>query len=274
MKSKYIYSALVTLAATVGLHAGALATQVQVTVENLTGEGGLYFTPLWVGFHDGGFDSFDVGGNASASIEAIAEGGDASGLRADFSASGGVDGVIVAPEGFGGAPVFDPGDLVSASFDVDPLSQAYFSFASMVIPSNDAFIGNDDPMAYRIFDATGVFVGPVDILVTGAEVWDAGTELNDGLGAAFSTLGGTSTDEMMAIGVHGGLGALLGSTTAAGTVIDPVAGDFTQPGYALARITINAVPAPPTLAMLALGAVLVSSARRRYRRAAADLLAA
>lgn len=271
MKIRHISSSLVCLAAAAGLHTSAFATQIQVTVENLTGDGGLYFTPLWAGFHDGGFDSFDIGGTASASIEAIAEGGDASGLSADFSATGGVDGVIVAPDGFGGAPIFDPGDLVSASFDVDPLSHRYFSFASMIIPSNDAFIGNDDGMAYQIFDATGVFIGPVEILVTGAEVWDAGTELNDGLGAAFSTLGGISTDEMMTIGQHGGLGALLGSTTPAGTVIDPVAGDFTQSGFALARITINAVPVPPTLAMLALGVVLLSSLRRSNRRVAAHL---
>jgi len=277
MKCRNMLPSIACLAIATGLHVNAFATQITVTVENLTGVGGLYFTPVWVGFHDGGFDSFDVGANASASIESIAEGGDVSGIRSDFSAAGaGVDGVILAPEGFAGAPVFDPGDLVSVSFDVDPLSHRYFSFVSMVIPSNDAFIGNDNAMAYRIFDATGVFVGPVDILVSGAQVWDAGTEVNDGLGAAFSTLGGSSTDEMMAIGLHGGLGPLLGSATPAGTVIDPVVGDFTQPGYPLARITINAVPLPPTLAILALGVVLLTRARARsrFQRSAAHLLAA
>ena len=105
-------------------------------------------------------------------------------------------------------------------------------------------------------------------------MWDAGTEANDGLGAAFSTLGGSSTDEMMAIGLHGGLGPLLGSATPAGTIIDSVAGDFTQSGYQLARITVNAVPIPPTLAILALGVVLLARARSRYQRSAAHLLMA
>jgi hypothetical protein len=274
MQSRIFHSTLVSLALGVGLHSTVSATQINVTIENLTGDGGLYFTPVWVGFHDGSFDSFDVGGTASTSIEALAEGGDASALRSDFSAVAGVDGVVTAPAGFAGAPVFDPGDLVSARFDVDPTRDRFFSFASMIIPSNDAFIGNDDAMAYQIFDATGVYIGPLDILVMGSQVWDAGTERNDGLGAPFSTFGGSSTDELMAIAVHGGLGPLLGSTTVAGTVIDSVAGDFTLAGYPLARITVSAVPVPPTLAILALGLAAAWWGSRRGRASDADLLMA
>ncbi len=256
---------LIGAAMLAGAHSSALATQVSITVENLAPSGGLYFTPLWVGFHDGTFDSFDLGATAGSSIEAIAEEGDVSGIRADFaSVAGGTDGVVTGPAGFPGPPVFDPGESSSLVINLNPSTNRYFSFSSMVIPSNDAFIGNDNPMAYEIFDATGVFAGPLDILVLGNEIWDAGTEVNDGQGAAFSALGGTSTDEMASISVHSGLGSLLGTSTVAGTTIDPVLGDFTQTGFQLARITINAVPEPGLLALFGLGiGLMLTSGKRR-----------
>lgn len=255
---------LLAIALGFGIQSAASAARISVTVENLTPGGGLYFTPVWVGLHDGSFDTFDVGAPASASLEALAEGGDASGVRADFAALGsGRDGVILAPAGFGGAPVFDPGDLASLVLDVDPHTDRYFSFASMVIPSNDAFFGNADPLAYQVFDMTGAFNGPLEILVLGSQVWDAGTELNDGLGAPFSTLGGMSTDEMAAIGTHPGLGVLLGTATAAGTTIDTLAGDFTRSGYQLARITIQQVPEPGLLALLGVGLGMMRVVRRK-----------
>ena len=256
---------LIGAAMLAGVHSSALATQVSITVENLTPSGGLYFTPLWVGFHDGTFDSFDLGAMASSSIEAIAEEGAVGGIRADFaSVAGGVDAVVTAPAGFPGPPVFDPGEISSLTIDLNPASNRYFSFSSMVIPSNDAFIGNDNPMAYEIFDATGVFADPLEILVLGNEIWDAGTEVNDGQGAAFSALGGTSTDETALISVHSGLGSLLGTDTVAGTTIDPVLGDFTQTGFQLARITINAVPEPHVLALLGLGIGLMVAGKKRH----------
>ena len=55
----------------------------------------------------------------------------------------------------------------------------FFSFATMVIPSNDAFLASgDDPMAIELFDADGNIIGPVEIIQTGAQVLDAGTEVN------------------------------------------------------------------------------------------------
>ena len=45
----------------------ANAQTVRVEVENLQPADGFYFTPLWVGFHDGSFDMFDAGSAASAS---------------------------------------------------------------------------------------------------------------------------------------------------------------------------------------------------------------
>ena len=42
------------------------AVSVRVTVTNNAAAGGIYLTPMWIGFHDGGFDLFDIGGAASA----------------------------------------------------------------------------------------------------------------------------------------------------------------------------------------------------------------
>ena len=84
----------------------------------------------------------------------------------------------------------------------------------MVIPSNDAFIGNGNPTAYRIFNPDGSFAGPLVIDIFGDEIYDAGTEVNDGLGAPFSTLGGSSTDENGTVALHPGLGNFIGTDTA------------------------------------------------------------
>jgi hypothetical protein len=50
--------------------------------------------------------------------------------------------------------------------------------ASMIIPSNDAWIGNGDPMIYEIIDESGNFLG-TEFVVLGTDALDAGTEVND-----------------------------------------------------------------------------------------------
>lgn len=54
---------------------GAEAATVKVSVENLGPAGGIFLTPVWVGFHDGSFDTYDLGSPASAGLERIAEDG-------------------------------------------------------------------------------------------------------------------------------------------------------------------------------------------------------
>jgi len=48
-------------------------TSVTVTIENLAPMGGTFLTPVWVGFHDGGFDLYDNGAAVSAELERLAE---------------------------------------------------------------------------------------------------------------------------------------------------------------------------------------------------------
>jgi hypothetical protein len=88
-----------------------------------------------------------------------------------------VEGTITGP-GFPGDshPVIPPGATVTMTFTVDSNRDRYLSYAAMLVPSNDAFIGNDTPI--EIFNNSGQFKG-ADLIVTGNGIWDAGTEVND-----------------------------------------------------------------------------------------------
>ncbi|NJL84283.1 MAG: hypothetical protein HC890_17635 [Chloroflexaceae bacterium] len=92
--------------------------------------------------------------------------------------NGGVQGLVIDE-----AAVLFPGEFLggetgAASFVLDPATNRFLSFGAMFFPSNDAFIGSADPI--EIFDAAGNFLG-AEILITGADVFDSGTEINDGL---------------------------------------------------------------------------------------------
>ena len=248
----------------------AQATEIKVEVSNLFAAGGLALTPVWAGFHNGTFDTFDLDSAASSELQALAENGDMSGIRASFAASStGVDGAVFGPEGFPGAPVIEPGEVTSAYFSINNIDSGYFSFLSMLIPTNDAFIGNDRPDQYSLFDMLGKFVG-LDILVLGSQVWDSGTELNTGFGSPFLVGAGAQgrQDENSVVSVHAGLQILsgglsiIGGSTPAGYTIDALAADFTAAGFQVARIKISEVtqvsaPAFGVASAFLLGLVLV-----------------
>jgi hypothetical protein len=175
---------LVTLLTVCACFVGAVApaaaapVSVRVTVRNLAPANGLYLTPVWVGFHNGSFDVYDAGSPASMALERLAEDGDTMPLSMDFTASGAgmTQATLLGPT----IPPIAPGEWTSMVFVLDSASamNRYLSFASMIIPSNDGFIGNDNPMGLEVFDAMGGFVGG-SYLVTGNMVMDAGTEVND-----------------------------------------------------------------------------------------------
>ncbi len=241
------------------------AQDLKITVENLSPSSGFFLTPVWYGLHSGDFDLFDIGGNASSAIEAIAEEGDVSGLQSDFSAPGRLQGVITGPAGFGSMapqpPLIDTGEVATViQTTMNPSAYRYFSFASMVIPSNDAFIGNENPMAYEVFDSAGNFNGDLTIDLFGADIWDAGTEVNNTVGAAFSTLGGVGTTEGGTIQVHPGLTNFEGTGTPVGNIGIGTAPSLTTP---LARITITRVPEPTTALMGTVALMGLGLARRK-----------
>ncbi len=223
--------------------APASAIDVHVTIENLAPANGNLLTPFWVGFHDGTFDSYNLGDAASAELERLAEDGNTAPLSGEFLASGAgvTDATILGP----GGPIF-PGEVATMTFDLDPASAGdrFFSYAAMVIPSNDAFVANDLPGAHPVFDELGNFAGG-SFLIMGSQVLDAGTEVNDELPANTAAFGqmtpDTGVDEGGVIQAHPGF-LPAGS---GGILDDPMfaAAGFTQPGYQIARVTLSvAVP--------------------------------
>ena len=233
--------------------------QVRITVENLQPDDGFYVTPVWVGFHHGTFDYFNEGSNASAAVEALAEEGDASGLQGEFDAFGsGQSGLLTNANGFSMAPVIDPGETAFLDFSLSA-TERFLSFGTMIIPSNDGFFGNDSGTGIEVLDAGGNFnfAGPIELTL--AQLWDAGTEANDGLGAAFSATGGTATDQTNAISLHGSLSHFDGTDTADGTTIN----FGNASGSPVLRINITAVPEPGSIAVLGLMGTLLVTRRRR-----------
>lgn len=254
-------TAATTLLALALMAGAAQAATLAVTVTNNQTSDGLYLTPVFSVFHDGSFSAFTPGAAASASLESLAETGSTAGVTAD--AGGFSNTTITAPGGFAGAPVLDPGESVTVKITVDALSERFFSFLSMIIPSNDTFIGNDNATAYEVFDAGGNFTNIGPIVVTDDEAWDAGTEVDDGLGAAFSTDGGVATDQNGVVAALADLSFLDGiNTPVPGAVSTDPLGSAT-----LATITIAPVPLPAGGLLLigAFGALGV--AKRRSAKA-------
>ena len=231
--------------------AASHAQNIRVSVENLAPNQGTFLTPVWVGFHNGGFDLYNRGASASASLERIAEDGDFSPLVTTFSASGAgtTQGIL-----FGSTiPPVMPGQTATASFTVNPNSpmSRYFSYASMVIPSNDAFVANDNPLAFEIFDASGHFIG-ADFVVLGSIVLDAGTEVNDELPRNTAFFGqatpNTGVPQNGTVGLHSGF-----NPVGSGGILDSAMfanADFKAANYRVARIRVTAVPEPGSVALL------------------------
>lgn len=246
--------------------ASAQAGTFSITIENLQGAGGFSLTPLYTMFHDGSFDPFTEGQSASAAVEALAEVGVTS-LLPDGPTTR-----VVVDTG-GGPPTIDPGQSVTSTITFDPAatSARFFSFLSMIVPTNDQFIGNDQADAFEVFDAGGNFLGPLSINVTGLFAYDAGTEVNnpaDGPAFVLGVDGSQGTEEGGVITqAQFGLDPFVGLNTPAGVV--GFAPDLViDPGNTLlARITVNQVPLPAT-APLMIGALAAFAFARRRRAAA------
>lgn len=163
----------------------ASATSLNLRFDNVNGFGFLV-TPVYAGFHDGGFDAFNAGEAASEGVEQVAElpippnldgrGNLLAGERQANQDGDGVDsqGTFIAD----GGPIADGGSATVQIDIADPMVNRYASFLAMVVPSNDTFFGNDNPLAYEIFDEMGNLATSF-IEITAGSIYDAGTEIND-----------------------------------------------------------------------------------------------
>ncbi len=224
-----------------GLMAGLFTGQVMaqdltIHVTNLTH--GSYFTPLLVAAHDGNTHLFTEGDPASTALQAMAEGGDLSGLVTNLQAlAADIDenpaGGLLAP----GAGV----DLMLTT----QAANTRLSLVAMILPTNDGFVGLDalelptTPGTYRYW----------------LNAYDAGTEVNDEIvnggstpgtpgipadpgGQAGSGAGGMATSETnQRVHIHPGI---VGDTDPAGgrSDLDPRVHRWLNPVAEL-TITVN-----------------------------------
>ncbi len=213
--------------------------EVTVEITNLAPDQGTNQTPVWVAVHDGSFDLYDRNVAISPELERLAEDGNNGPLIDAFAQSGaGIDAVVPGPNG----PIA-PGETTSLTFLVDSFrgEQQYFSYASMILPSNDAFVANGSPTAHRIFNNSGSFV-PTSFVVSGGEVLDAGSEVNDEDPTNTAFFGQQTPDtgvvENGVVTLHPGFndpadGGILAAPQFAN-------GDFTQDGYETLKFEISA----------------------------------
>jgi len=140
------------------------AAEIKISIKNLTH--GTYFTPFLVTAHDAGSYLFHAGEAASNELQAMAEGGDISGLAALV---GGADSDTVQNPANG---LLAPGQTVSnIELDTDQTGNEYLSLVAMLLPTNDGFVGLD---SLHLPTAPGTY----EYYLNG---YDAGTEANDEL---------------------------------------------------------------------------------------------
>ena len=138
-----------------------LAQDISLSVTNLTHA--TYFTPLLIAAHDRHTDLFEPGMAASDHLQAMAEGGDISGLIDDVIASGGD--YVADPAG----GLLAPGATVEAMIDLHGNRNRQLSLVGMLLPTNDGFVGLDSLKIPRM-------PGTYTVYLHG---YDAGTEAND-----------------------------------------------------------------------------------------------
>lgn len=139
----------------------ANATEFNVRIINLTN--GIWYTPFLVAAHPAGTSLFTSGQPASASLQAMAEGGDISGLVADMQAMG----ATLAENPAAG--LLPPAMSANVDMNTDDTDNVMLSIVAMLLPTNDAFAGlNSMPIPTD----PGTYV--VDL-----PAYDAGTEAND-----------------------------------------------------------------------------------------------
>jgi len=237
--------------------ASAAQVNVIVTLRHLAPANSVSFAATHLGFHNGVFDAFNNGEVATAPIISVAEAGNGNAWRQAFSAA--------EPNATVGtiAGQLRPGDSRSSTFLVDTAANPFFTFASMVIPSNDFFIGNDSPTQYRLFnDAGNLLIG--SIVQKASQIWDAGSEAFDPANAAF-IVGSTGSQRTPQNGVVGfnfselagfdglvtGAGYTFQSGLAAGTDIYRI--DF----------EVATIPLPAPIGLLAAGLLAMGAVARR-----------
>lgn len=132
-----------------------------VTITNLTAS--INFTPFIAASHRNGVEIFNAGHAATAEMTAIAEGGNTAPLTATLGANNRVKDIQNT------AGLLGPGQSVEITLSAKKGAK-YISLASMMLPTNDGFVGLSNVRAPK--EGTRTYYSPG---------YDAGTETNDEL---------------------------------------------------------------------------------------------
>jgi len=181
-----------------------LAQDLDITLTNLTQ--GLHFTPVVSAAHTADSPIFSIATTATAELQAMAEGGDISGLvsmlaNADANVMENPAGGLLAP-------------AMSTSFMLtNDEGNDYLSFAAMILPSNDGFVGlnswmiPETPGTYTLFlnayDA-GTEANNELIVADSGAPGIAGIPAAPGGNAGSNGTGVTDTEDNMMIHIHRG----------------------------------------------------------------------
>ncbi len=156
-----IYSCIIAFMNVIAGISPLSAMEVLITVTNTTS--GTYFTPLLLTAHSESEHLFELGTPASSELQAMAEGGDISGL---VSQLGGADADTITNPAQG---LLAPGSSVTTPLSVNDSSHTQLSLVAMLLPTNDGFVGLDG-LTIPTIPGTYVF---------NLNAYDAGTEAND-----------------------------------------------------------------------------------------------
>ena len=158
MKTKSLISAMALIATSTT----AMAQDLEITVTNLSH--GLYFTPILTTAHTDDSSVFSLTTAASPELQAMAEGGDISGLvsmlsNANANTNANPASGLLAP-------------AMSTSYMLtNDSTNTHLSLTAMILPSNDGFVGLD---SWQIPTEAGTYT----IMMN---AYDAGTEANNEL---------------------------------------------------------------------------------------------
>ena len=151
---------LITLGAFALASTNAIAQDLTIEVTNATQ--GLHFTPIVTSAHTSDNHIFMTGSAATAELQAMAEGGDISGIVTMLS---NVD-ANVDENPAGG--LLAPGMSTTVTLTNDS-ANTHLSMVAMILPSNDGFIGLD---SWEIPTEAGTYT-------VNLNAYDAGTEANN-----------------------------------------------------------------------------------------------
>lgn len=233
-----------------GAAVASAATSIEIT---FTSTGPVGFAPIAAFFHTNRVPLFTPGAAASSALETLAEVGNPGPLLGTAPAG--------ANSGTNGAP-FGAGSSISFVVSVDDINTS-FSYAAMLLPSNDWFIGNS---MERDITALLNAANGTSLMFDVSTVWDAGTELEDFAFSAGNPLFGIPAGDAGAGTAQNGVVSALSGSNPFGTFASqPVGFDSSSLNFSggpVGTFTLTVVPEPST-SLLGVAGVLGLLARRR-----------